>query len=426
LSKDKNTTSDFDDIKNQVLDSIDSFIFTKDLQGKYTFVNQAVLNLFEKKIDEVIGFEDSHFFDLARSIELKANDLLVMEKALKVENEERNFIRSKNEIRIFKAVKKPLFDREGNVTGICGISTDITEEKKLQEQVNEQSYLLDTMLNNIDAYIYVKNSERTFLYVNNKVAKLFGNSADNIIGKKDLEILPQEIADHFYQSDKQVFETNTKQIIEETIKNDKGEDCHYISTKMPFNQQGKLPAMIGFSSDVTELFELKEKFKQLANIDSLTNLYNRRFFTQQVENEYLRAKRYKHPMTIISIDIDHFKSINDKLGHPAGDQVLISVAKILKENLRQTDTLARIGGEEFSIILPNTSVNSTIDFAERIRRSQSKLRITGEWKGEVSLTVSIGVASFSTDDKSFDELLSRADKALYQAKELGRNKVCYL
>ena len=425
MTKEENIAA-FDNIKNQVLDSIDSFIYTKDLFGKYTYANQAVLNLFEKNLAEVIGFDDSHFFDLALSTELQINDRLVMDQAIRVESEESNFIKAKNEMHIYKVVKKPLYNSEGIVDGMCGISTDITAEKKLQEQVNEQSYLLDTMLNNIDAHIYVKDCERTFLYVNNRVAKLFGNNAENIIGKKDTEILPKEVAEHFYQSDKQVFSTNKKQVIEETTESDDGETCHYISTKVPFNRPDKLPALIGFSTDVTELFNLKEEFKKRANTDPLTNLYNRRFFTKQAGREYQRAKRYSLSMTLMSIDIDHFKSINDQYGHPAGDQVLIKVAKQLQENLRQTDILARIGGEEFSILLPETSSQSAMIFAERIRENQSKLTITGDWQGSITLSVSIGISSFLSSDVAFDDLFSRADKALYQAKNSGRNKVFYL
>ena len=117
-------------------------------------------------------------------------------------------------------------------------------------------------------------------------------------------------AEHFYQSDKQVFDTNQKQVIEETTHNENGDTNHYISTKVPFERPDKLPALIGFSSDVTELFKLKEEFKQLANTDPLTNLYNRRFFTEQAEKEYQRAKRYSLSMTLISIDIDYLSLIH--------------------------------------------------------------------------------------------------------------------
>lgn len=426
MNKEKNTAIALESIQNQVLESIDSFIYTKDLSGKYTYVNQAVLDLFEESLDDVIGFDDSNFFDLALSEQLQRNDRIVMDQAIRVESEERNFIKAKNETRIFKVVKKPLYNSDGIVNGMCGISTDITAEKQLQEQVNEQSYLLDTMLNNIDAHIYVKDCERRFLYVNSRVAELFGDKAENIIGKKDTDILPKEIAEHFYQSDKLVFETHQKQVIEETTQNEEGGTNHYISTKVVFNQPNRLPALIGFSSDVTELFKLKEEFKELANTDPLTHLYNRRFFTEQAEKEYQRAKRYSLFMTLISIDVDHFKRINDQFGHPAGDQVLREIAKQLEANLRQPDILARIGGEEFSILLPETSAQSAMVFAERIRKEQSELKITGDWQGEINISVSIGVSSFISTDNAFDDLFSRADKALYQAKNSGRNKVFYL
>ncbi|MFQ3172309.1 MAG: putative signal transduction protein with EAL and GGDEF domain [Oleispira sp.] len=127
---------------------------------------------------------------------------------------------------------------------------------------------------------------------------------------------------------------NKKQVIAEITYDEDGNTLHYISTKVPFNQPDKLPVLIGFSSDVTELYRLKEEFKKLANTDSLASLYNRRFFTEQVEKEYQRTKRYSLSLTVMTIDIDHFKNINDKFGHPAGDQVLIEVTKQLKNSLR--------------------------------------------------------------------------------------------
>jgi len=426
LSNEKDPTSTFNDIKSEVLDSIDFFVYAKDLSGKYIYANQALLDLFEKKLADVIGFDDSHFYDLAISRQLKINDDLVMNKAIRVDSEEKNFIKAKNETRIYKVVKKPLYKSDGSVYGMSGVSIDITAEKKFQEQVSNQSCLLATMLNNIDAHIYVKDCERTFLYVNSRVAELFGDKAENIMGKKDTEILSKEIAEHFYQSDKQVFETNKKQVIEETTHDEDGNTFHYISTKVPFNQPDKLPALIGFSSDVTELFKLKEEFKKLANTDPLTNLYNRRFFTEQTEKEYHRAKRYSLSLTAMTIDIDHFKYINDKFGHPAGDQVLIEVAKQLKNSLRKIDILARIGGEEFSILLPETSATDGLKLAERLRIEQSDLSIIGDWQGEIKLSVSIGVSSFLSDDESFNTMFSRADQALYQAKNYSRNKVMYL
>ncbi len=410
-------------VSEQILNSIDAYIYTKDLAGKYTYANPAVLALFGKSLSEVVGQSDDVFFDLNLSVELQENDRKVMTQATRVESEETNYIKAINEIRIYRTVKKPLFDDDGNVTGMCGISTDITSENKLQRQANEQKLLLDTILNNINAHVYMKDSERNYLYVNSHVAELLGDKAENIIGKKDTEVLPKEIAEQFYQTDSGIFKSRERQIIQEKVTDDEGNNHHYISTKIPFFSPGKLPAIISFSTEVTELFKLKEEFKKLATVDPLTELYNRRYFTEQANKEYLRAERYKLSLTVISIDIDHFKKINDNYGHPAGDKVLIEVAKQIKKSLRQTDILARIGGEEFSILLPGTTSTEALVFAERIRISQSQLKISGDWQGDIQLTVSIGISSYKDTDSHFDALFSRADKALYHAKSAGRNQV---
>ncbi len=406
-----------------VLNNVGAFIYTKDLRGVYTYVNQPVLDLFDKKIEDVIGFDDSHFFDLDLSEQLNKNDQKVMLEGVAVESEEINYIKSLKETRIYKVVKKPLFDTYGNIVGMCGISTDITDEKNLQKMVKSQKHLLNAVLDNADAYIYMKDIERTFQYVNSKVAELFGDRAENIIGKKDTEVLSTEVAEHIHLSEQKVFETNEKQIIEESLQDDSGEVRHYISTKIPYQLEGGIPALISFSTDVTELYALKEEFKKQANTDPLTELYNRRYFTEHAEREFYRAKRHLRIVSLISIDIDHFKDINDSYGHPAGDKVLMSVAKCLLPCIRQEDILARIGGEEFSILLPETTLQSAKVVAERIRLNQSNLFIEGEWKGKITLTVSIGVTCIKFEDDTFDDFFIRADKALYQAKALGRNQV---
>tara|TARA_R110001592_G_scaffold186150_13_gene430461 strand:+ start:1946 stop:3253 length:1308 start_codon:yes stop_codon:yes gene_type:complete len=407
----------------EVLNNVGTCIFTKDIHGCYTYVNQAVLDLFNINSTDIIGFDDSHFFDLALSQQLKENDRKVIKEAITVENEETNFIKSLQETRIYKTVKKPLFDDANNVIGICGVSTDITAEKKLQKIIKAQKKLLHTVLDNVDAYIYMKDNERTFKYVNSKVAELFGTSAENIIGKKDTEVLPLDVAEHFNQSDQKVFDTGEKQTIEETSADEQGNVRYYMSTKIPYQHQGELPTLIGFSTDVSELYALKEEFRKQANTDSLTKLYNRRYFIDHAEREFHRAKRHLRILSLIAIDIDHFKDINDSYGHPIGDKVLMSVAQCLLPCLRQEDILARIGGEEFSILLPETTLQSAKVVAERIRLNQSNLIIKGEWQGEIKVTVSIGVTCIRFADDNFDDFFTRADRALYQAKDSGRDQV---
>ncbi|WP_052379859.1 MULTISPECIES: diguanylate cyclase [unclassified Pseudoalteromonas] len=406
-----------------MLTNVGAFIYAKDLNGCYVYANQAVLDLFNRPLNEVLGKDDSHFFDLPLSKQLKVNDNKVMTDGVTTENEETNVIKETGQTHIYRTVKKPLFNDNQKIVGMCGISTDITEEKKLQKIIRQQKKLLDTVLDNVDAHIYMKNSQRELLYVNNKTAELFGFPVEDIIGKKENDILPAEIADHFYQSDKVVFETNQKQVIDEEVIGEDGKYCRYLSIKVPYNQEGELPAIIGFSSDVTELYQLKEQFKKQANTDPLTELYNRRFFIEQAEKEFNRTRRHNNSLSLISFDIDHFKNINDQFGHPAGDQVLIKLAKALQPVIRNEDTLARIGGEEFSLLLPETPVDVANQVAERIRQTLAKLIIKGDFQGEITMTVSLGVTSLKAEDDSFEQLFKRADKALYNAKNNGRDQV---
>lgn len=411
---------------SEILNTVGAFIYVKDLDGRYTYANQLVLDLFGKTNEQVIGKDDSNFFDSETYRALMENDQFVMRQGKVVEVEESNILKSSGELFIYHTVKKPLYDDAGNIIGMCGVSTDITERKRLEGLVKEQNQLLDVVLNNVDAHIYMKDNKRTFKYVNTRVAKLFGLPAKEIIGKKETEILPADVAEHFYQSDKKLFETGKRQQIEETVVDEDGNLHHYLSVKIPLKKDGEDPVLIGFSTEVTELFKLKEEFKKQANTDPLTGLYNRRYFVEHAEREFKRAQRNGQPLAVISLDIDHFKNVNDKYGHPVGDQVLIEVSKNLLPALRSEDVLARIGGEEFAIVLPETDMKEALIIAERIRQQQEQISLIGDWSGEVNVRVSVGVAIKQESDNDFDALFSRSDQALYTAKNNGRNQVyCY-
>lgn len=405
------------------LNEVGAYIFTKDLNGYYTYVNNHVLQLFDMPLEEVIGKDDSHFFDLSISRELLLNDRRVMDHGETIELEETNIIKSTGETRVYWVVKKPVYGENGSIIGMCGISTDITERKRLESKVEEQKELLDCILNNIDAYIYMKDSQRTFRYVNSKTAEVFGLKAEDIIGKKDTEVLPQETADHFWQLDQKVFSSNEKQTGEESLANPAGEMRHYWTIKVPVKLDNNEQTLIGFSSDITELYNLKEELQLQATTDVLTGLYNRRYFYEQANREFTRSKRQQQPLSLLVIDIDFFKKVNDKYGHPVGDIVLSSVATNLLSLIREEDILARVGGEEFAILLPNTSIDAAKNLAERIRYFQEAQKITGKWDGVIKNTISTGISISHNDDTDFSEIFLRADKALYRAKQQGRNRV---
>jgi diguanylate cyclase (GGDEF)-like protein len=268
----------------------------------------------------------------------------------------------------------------------------------------------------------MKDANRRYRYVNSRVADLIGLPAEDIIGKFDHDVVPPKYVADFWKSDKAVFEKNQKVVMNEELKGPDNKVHHYLSTKVPFQLKGDLQTMIAFSTDVTELYQLKEKFEQLANTDELTGIYNRRYFFENANREFKRARRYQQPLAVISLDVDHFKSVNDHYGHPIGDQVLIKIAQLISPTIRAEDIFARIGGEEFSILLPNISTTDSLHAAERLREllDNNTIKVNSL---ELPIKISLGVSVLKATDNDFQALYSRSDIALYKAKSHGRNHV---
>ena len=171
--------------------------------------------------------------------------------------------------------------------------------------------------------------------------------------------------------------------------------------------------------------EMLEELKLLASTDSMTKLYNRRHFSNMSEFIFSLMKREKQNLSVIMLDIDKFKNINDTYGHKIGDDVIISLANKLIEHQRQSDIICRYGGEEFVILLPKTSLDETNILAQKIRKEIESIILNISINKDLKFTVSVGVSQVDLENESNVEVaLKRADDALYEAKESGRNKVC--
>jgi diguanylate cyclase (GGDEF)-like protein len=168
--------------------------------------------------------------------------------------------------------------------------------------------------------------------------------------------------------------------------------------------------------------EERDLYKRLAQLDGLTELYNYRTFYELLEAEIARAERYLHPLSVLMIDLDDLKVYNDTFGHPAGDAILREVAWLLRRSVRNCDVVARYGGDEFAIILPETSKEDATGIADRIRRMVEGTSFEhDDVLPHKTVTISVGLASFPTDAGETTELVSKADQALYEAKTLGGN-----
>ena len=185
---------------------------------------------------------------------------------------------------------------------------------------------------------------------------------------------------------------------------------------------GRYLGRVWFFRDITKQKQTESALVELSRHDPLTGTANRRYFFERSQQEFARAQRYQTPLSIASIDVDHFKETNDRYGHEAGDKVLKSLCSYSQSLLRETELFARIGGEEFAILMPNTSLNGALHLTERLRRvtAGSKLNFHNE---EIGLHISIGVTRLKQGDASVEDCLRRADLALYRAKQNGRNRV---
>ena len=174
--------------------------------------------------------------------------------------------------------------------------------------------------------------------------------------------------------------------------------------------------------DITTHKEMQARLEHIANSDVLTQVGNRRFFMEMGQREYYRTVRYGQPLSLLMLDVDHFKKINDTYGHDIGDEALKALADICTATLRNSDIFARLGGEEFAAILPGSDINGAMILSERLREKVEQM-VTETARGPIKFTVSIGVTQQVEGDEGIEMILNRSDGGLYGAKANGRNKV---
>jgi diguanylate cyclase (GGDEF)-like protein/PAS domain S-box-containing protein len=189
------------------------------------------------------------------------------------------------------------------------------------------------------------------------------------------------------------------------------------------DESGAITHFVAIERDITAQKAAESELSGLASTDELTGLLNRRVFRAELGREIARALRYRQPLALVAVDLDHFKRINDEHGHDAGDAVLVGFAQLARRTVRQVDLICRMGGEEFDILLPNTILEGAVLLAERLAQElrQAKFRC-GD--AEIGVTASFGVATLSGPEDTVDGILKRADQAMYAAKLAGRDRVC--
>lgn len=408
----------------EILNEMGAFVYATDLRGCYVYANPMVLQLLGRSLPEVMGKSFDDFIKLEYDEDRAAIDRRVLVDGEVVAREESNVLPVTGEVRTYWSIKRPMRDAAGAITGMVGVSYDITEKKRLEKKLEQQKALLAAVLDNVDALVYMKGEDRRFRYANQHTADAFGMPAEQIVGKLDCELMPSEVAERFWQKDQEILASGRRSVGEEAITGPDGRTRHYWSVVVPWTQQDGDRVVIGLSTDITELHELKEELQRQARTDALTGIANRRWFQECAQAEFERSRRYGRPLSLVAIDVDHFKDINDHHGHLAGDRVLQTLTQCVGEGLRANDVFARTGGEEFCILLPETDLAAALELAGRLREHIGMCVTLGELGMRVS--ASFGVTCMIEADRHFDQVFARSDRALYAAKEQGRDRVVCL
>ena len=286
---------------------------------------------------------------------------------------------------------------------------------------------LATILNSVDAYIYIKDTELHYQYANRKVCELFDRPPAQVIGQTDSVFFDAATAANLRKNDMQVFANGERVEEEETNRSADGRHMQtFLSIKLPLRRpDGTIYALCGISTDITRHKQAEEAIHQLAYYDPLTQLPNRRFLMERVQQTLAAHERQQDGGALLFIDVDNFKDLNDSLGHAAGDQLLCQMAARLSACTRAQDTLARQGGDEFVLLLQGLSPERDEAAQQAQGVAQKILTLLNEpypLETQSYLTsVSIGIAVFSGQTASQEELLKQADLAMYQAKGDGRN-----
>jgi diguanylate cyclase (GGDEF)-like protein/PAS domain S-box-containing protein len=199
-----------------------------------------------------------------------------------------------------------------------------------------------------------------------------------------------------------------------------------ISSHALYDHAGNFAGVEGIYRDVTQRKNLERELQRLATTDMLTGMANRRAFLECAESVYAHSLSKGEPLTLLMLDLDHFKSINDRFGHLEGDRALVAFAQAVKSQLRASDVVGRLGGEEFGVLLPLTTINEGLEVAERILASIRAVQLADDTGQPYGITASMGLGAFRQTDRSLRDALDRADQALYLAKHRGRNQVASL
>ena len=319
-----------------------------------------------------------------------------------------------------------MMDVSGKFTGTIIVMDDISDPKQMSEDLARSEALFKGIYTNAPSGIVLLDRDGRLVQPNEQFCEITGYS--------EKELQHDSCSHLIFPEDIEKSQFNLRELLSQRVPFLKRErkilrkDGRVIWLDLRatvFHSPVGDVAGIVIITDITDRKKMENELKQLATTDSLTGANNRRMFLERSQIEMLRAQRYVRPMTLLMLDIDHFKSVNDNYGHSAGDMVLKALVDHCQAILRETDIFGRIGGEEFAAVLAETEPDQGLQVAERMRTVLEQTAVHTE-AGQIRITISIGVTDLKENDLDLDSIIKRADQAMYKAKNAGRNQVAVL
>jgi diguanylate cyclase (GGDEF)-like protein/PAS domain S-box-containing protein len=324
----------------------------------------------------------------------------------------------------------PVTDRDGEVIRYVGIQNDTTEARALREERDQALAELDGVFSGSQDALFLIDVEEdgTFRYrkLNPAHERLTGLTTAAVRGRTPHQVLATEAARRVVANYTRCTVAVQPVSYEEELDLPGGRRTWHTQLA-PIVRAGRVVQIVGAARDISERKQMEEELRYLSEMDPLTGIANRRKVREELEREIARATRHSHPLSLLILDIDRFKAVNDQFGHETGDAVLRAVSSTIEAMLRPSDRLGRWGGEEFVVILPVTSAAGALVLAERVRKAICDSRAVPDYP----ITASVGVASLRSVSEAdpdgpdtVDTLVRRADERLYRAKHDGRNRTC--
>ncbi|WP_153131238.1 bifunctional diguanylate cyclase/phosphodiesterase [Dechloromonas hortensis] len=402
-------------LNQAILDNVPSLIYMFDPEGRLQFCNRAFEQVFAGSRASLVGLSRSQFMAAEDALLRQAEDAQVMAQGSAITFEGK--IGKVDASHIYLTTKCPLLGPNGELRGVLGMSTDVTEMKAYSEQLR----LAGVVMENTAEGVMITDAAGVIVSVNRAFTEITEFSPADAIGQRPSILQSQRQKAEFYREMWATLQSTG--VWRGEIWNRRKSGALYpewLTINAVRNPEGEAVNYVAVFSDISAIKHSQAALEKMAHFDALTGLPNRALFQDRLQHALDRSQRYGQPIAVLLLDLDGFKTVNDSLGHPVGDQLLMEAAERFRKCVRVEDTVSRLGGDEFAFILNNLAQGT--DAIAVVKKLLQSLQEPFDLNGTAALvTGSIGVAVGPQDGETPAELLRHADTAMYGAKEGGRN-----